>query len=290
MELVLELLLNSLSSGGIYAMVALGYTMVYGIAKMLNFAHGDIIMVGAYTIFVFMSFGNPYVAIIGAIVVCMLFGMAIEKIAYKPLRGASPLAVLITAIGVSYLLQSLAQIVFSSEPRMVNVFEFGYIKVMGMTIEISTLVMLAISIVVMTGLTLFVKLTRVGRAMIAVSEDKGAAQLMGINVNNIITLTFAIGSSLAALAGLFYLLKSQPVTNTMGALPGIKAFTAAVIGGIGSIPGAMLGGLLLGFVENIAAKITFLAPYTDALEFSILIIILLVRPTGFLGKKRREKV
>ena len=290
MEVIFSTLINGLSLGGIYAMIALGYTMVYGIAKMLNFAHGDVIMIGGYLIFVFMATNNPLLAIVLSVLGCMLLGITIEKVAYKPLRGASPLAVLITAIGVSYLLQSLAQIIFGSATKMVTVYEFGAIKIFGATIQISALVTLGVTVVVMAVLTLFVKYTRLGRAMIAVSEDKSAAQLMGINVNAIITITFAIGSALAALAGLFYLLKAPAVSNTMGAMPGIKAFTAAVIGGIGSIPGAMLGGILLGVVESISYKITAIAPYTDAIEFSILIIILLVRPTGFLGKKRREKV
>ena len=290
MELILSTLINGLSLGGIYAMIALGYTMVYGIAKMLNFAHGDIIMVGGYVIYVFMAFHNPLLAILMAVVFCVLLGITIEKVAYKPLRGASPLAVLITAIGVSYLLQSLAQIIFGSANKMVTVYDFGSVKFLGVPVQVSALVTLAVTVVVMVALTLFVKCTRLGRAMIAVSEDKGAAQLMGINVDGIITITFAIGSALAALAGLFYLLKAPSISSTLGAMPGIKAFTAAVIGGIGSIPGAMLGGILLGVVESISYKITVIAPYTDAIEFSILIIILLVRPTGFLGKKRREKV
>ena len=290
MELIFSTLINGLSLGGIYAMIALGYTMVYGIAKLLNFAHGDIIMVGGYLIYVCMATGNPLLAVAVAVVGCVILGVFIEKIAYKPLRGASPLAVLITAIGVSYLLQSLAQIVFGSAPKMVTVFDFGTIHFLGATIQISALATLAVAAVVMVTLTLFVKYSRLGRAMIAVSEDKDAAQLMGINVNRIITITFAIGSSLAALAGLFYLLKAPSVSSTLGAMPGIKAFTAAVIGGIGSIPGAMLGGIMLGLVESISYKITVIAPYTDAIEFSILILILLVRPTGFLGKKRREKV
>lgn len=290
MEILFSTLINGLSLGGIYAMIALGYTMVYGIAKMLNFAHGDVIMIGGYLIYVFMATQNPILAIILSVIGCVILGITIEKVAYKPLRGASPLAVLITAIGVSYLLQSLAQIIFGSATKMVTVYEFGAIKLFGATIQISSLVTLGVTVVVMVLLTAFVKYTRVGRAMIAVSEDREAAQLMGINVNAIITITFAIGSALAALAGLFYLLKAPAVSNTMGAMPGIKAFTAAVIGGIGSIPGAMLGGILLGVVESISYKITAIAPYTDAIEFSILIIILLVRPTGFLGKKRREKV
>ncbi|MBO5269999.1 MAG: branched-chain amino acid ABC transporter permease [Clostridia bacterium] len=290
MEVILSTLINGLSLGGIYAMIALGYTMVYGIAKMLNFAHGDIIMVGAYVIYVTMALHNPWLAVLAAIIFCVLLGVTIEKVAYKPLRGASPLAVLITAIGMSYLLQSLAQIIFGSANKMVTVYEFGAIDILGARVQISSLVTLGVTVVVMVVLTLFIKYTRLGRAMIAVSEDKGVAQLMGINVNRIITVTFAIGSALAALAGLFYLLKSPVVSSTLGAMPGIKAFTAAVIGGIGSIPGAMLGGILLGVVECISYKITAIAPYTDAIEFSIMIIILLVRPTGFLGKKRREKV
>ena len=290
MEVILSTLINGLSLGGIYAMIALGYTMVYGIAKMLNFAHGDVIMVGGYLIYVFMATKNPLLAVLLACIGCMILGMTIEKIAYKPLRGASPLAVLITAIGVSYLLQSLAQIIFGSASKMVTVYDFGMVKFSGITMQVSSLVTLAVTVVVMVTLTLFVKYSRLGRAMIAVSEDKSAAQLMGINVNGIITVTFAIGSVLAALAGLFYLLKAPNVSNTMGAMPGIKAFTAAVIGGIGSIPGAMLGDILLGLVESISYKIAAIAPYTDAIEFSILIIILLVKPTGFLGKKRREKV
>ena len=290
MEIILTTLINGLSLGGIYAMIALGYTMVYGIAKMLNFAHGDIIMVGGYIIYVFMATNNPLLAIAMAVVGCVALGITIEKVAYKPLRGASPLAVLITAIGVSYLLQSLAQIIFGSANKMVTVYDFGSVEVLGIPVQVSSLVTLGVTVVVMTVLTLFIKYTRLGRAMIAVSEDKDAAQLMGINVNGIITVTFAIGSALAALAGLFYLFKAPSLSSTLGAMPGIKAFTAAVIGGIGSIPGAMLGGILLGIVESISYKITAIAPYTDAIEFSILIIILLVRPTGFLGKKRREKV
>ena len=290
MDIILSTLINGLSIGGIYAMIALGYTMVYGIAKMLNFAHGDIKMVGGYIIYVFMATNNPLLAILMAVIGCVILGITIEKVAYKPLRGASPLAVLITAIGVSYLLQSLAQIIFGSANKMVTVYDFGSVKILGVPMQVSSLVTLGVTTVVMIALTLFIKYTRLGRAMVAVSEDKGAAQLMGINVNAIITITFAIGSALAAIAGLFYLLKAPSISSTLGAMPGIKAFTAAVIGGIGSIPGALLGGILLGLVECISYKITVIAPYTDAIEFAILIVILLVRPNGFLGKKRREKV
>lgn len=280
---------NGLSLGGIYAMIALGYTMVYGIAKMLNFAHGDIIMVGGYTILLFLAI-NPIVAIIASVIFCVIVGIVIEKTAYKPLRGASPLAVLITAIGVSYLLQSVSQMAFGSAPKFIVIGDFGILKIGEIAISYATIITLACSVVVMVGLNLFVKFSKTGRAMIAVSEDKGAAQLMGINVNSIIMITFAIGSALAALASLFFLLKAPTMTPTFGALPGIKAFTAAVIGGIGSIPGAMVGGLLLGVIECFAQSVPAIAPYTDAIEFAILIIILLVKPTGLLGKKRREKV
>jgi len=288
----LETLLNGLSSGSTYAMIALGYTMVYGIAKMLNFAHGDVIMVGGYTLYIsaVMLGMNPIIALVLAIICCAVLGVTIEKLAYKPLRGASPLAVLITAIGMSYLLQSLAQIIFGSADKMVRLFNLGRISIGSLQISVYTLVTLGCSAVIMLGLSLFVKYTRIGRAMIAVSEDKSAAQLMGINVNFIITITFAIGSALAAFAGFFMVLKAPPVNSTLGAMPGIKAFTAAVIGGIGSIPGAMLGGILMGIVEAFAQTSPAIAPYTVAIEFSILILILLVRPSGILGKKRREKV
>ncbi len=282
-------LLDGLSLGAIYALIALGYTMVYGIAKMLNFAHGDIIMVGGYAILVFLSI-NPILAIVCSIVFCILLGVSVEKLAYKPLRGASPLAVLITAIGVSYLLQSIAQIIFGAAPKFVIVAELGNLQLGKLSISYATIITLVASIVIMVALSLFVKFTKVGRAMIAVSEDKDAARLMGVNVNFIIMLTFAIGSALAALAGLFSLLRVPTIVPTYGALPGIKAFTAAVIGGIGSIPGAMVGGILLGVVECLCNSVDFIAPYTIAIEFALLIVILLVKPTGILGKKRREKV
>ena len=289
---ILETLLNGLSSGSTYAMIALGYTMVYGIAKMLNFAHGDVIMVGGYTLYITaITLGmNPLLGLLLAIVCCSLLGVTIEKLAYKPLRGASPLAVLITAIGMSYLLQSLAQMIFGSADKMVRLFDLGKISIGSFQVSAYTVITLSCSAVIMTALSLFVKYTRIGRAMIAVSEDREAAQLMGINVNFIITITFAIGSALAAFAGFFMVLKSPPVNSTLGAMPGIKAFTAAVIGGIGSIPGAMLGGILMGIVESFAQTSPVIAPFTVAIEFSILIVILLVRPSGILGKKRREKV
>lgn len=285
-------LINGLSAGSTYACIALGYTMVYGIAKMLNFAHGDVIMVGGYMIFLALTAGMPVpVAILAALISCTVLGITIERVAYRPLRGASPLAVLITAIGVSYLLQSLALIIFGSDSKLVNrLMIHSSIKLGSLTISWGTVVTLIAATVIMVSLTLFVKLTKIGRAMIAVSEDRDAARLMGVNVNAVIMITFAIGSALAAAAGAFMLMKSPSVSSVMGAMPGIKAFTAAVIGGIGSIPGAMIGGILLGVVECICNQISFIAPYTDAVEFSLLIVILLVKPSGILGKKRREKV
>ena len=283
--------INGISLGSVYAIIALGYTMVYGIAKMLNFAHGDIIMVGGYTIYVTMtSLGYPLLGLLAAVIFCVLLGITVEKVAYKPLRGASPLAVLITAIGVSYLLQSTAQMIFGVAPKMVMVADLGNLEVGDLKIPYYIIVTMVCSFAIMIALTLFVKMTKTGRAMIAVSEDRGAAQLMGINVNRIIMITFAIGSALAAFAGYFMLMKSPSLSNTLGAMPGIKAFTAAVIGGIGSIPGAMLGGILIGLIESISFKIPAIAAYTDAIEFLILILILLVRPTGIMGKVRREKV
>ena len=287
----LSTFINGLSLGGIYAMIALGYTMVYGIAKMLNFAHGDIIMAGGYTILVFMNTtGNVWLGLGAAVVFCVLLGVLIEKVAYKPLRGASPLAILITAIGVSYLLQSLAQILFESNAKMVPLPSLGVWHLGSLEIQAYSVVTLAVTVVVMVVLSLFVKYTRTGRAMVAVSEDRGAAGLMGINVNRIIMITFAIGSALAACASIFYLLYIPSVNPTLGSLPGIKAFTAAVIGGIGSIPGAMIGGLLLGVIEKICLSIPALSSYTTSIEFATLILILLVKPTGLLGKRRREKV
>ena len=284
-------LLDGLSLGAIYALIALGYTMVYGIAKLLNFAHGDIIMVGAYAILTTLNItGNPVLAIVVSIVVCTAAGIAIERLAYRPLRGASPLAVLITAIGVSYFLQSIAQLIFGAKSRPVTLPSFGNLSVGSAQISVATLITLVAGAVIMVALTLVVKFTRTGRAMQAVSEDRGAAQLMGVNVNRIIMITFAIGSALAAFASLFYLLQIPSTNPTLGSMPGIKAFTAAVIGGIGSIPGAMLGGVLLGLIEKICLSIPVIAPYTTAVEFSLLILILLIKPIGLLGKKRRVKV
>ena len=288
---MINTLINGLCLGGIFALIALGYTMVYGIAKMLNFAHGDIIMVGAYAILTTLSLtGLTVPAVVVAVVVCTLLGIVTEKVAYRPLRGASPLAVLITAIGVSYLLQSIAQLVYGTKSRSISIGNFGTADFFGVSISVSSLFTLGLCLVIMVGLTLFINKTRIGCAMLAVSEDRGAAQLMGINVNGIITLTFAIGSALAAFASMCYLMQIPSVTPTLGSMPGIKAFTAAVIGGIGSIPGAMIGGILLGVIEKLALSVPALAPYTTAIEFGLLIVILLFKPTGLLGKKTREKV
>ena len=283
-------IIDGLSIGAIYALIALGYTMVYGIAKMLNFAHGDIIMVGAYSVFSALLMGDSAISVIIAvlfpIILCTVLGITVERTAYRPLRGASPLAVLITAIGVSYLLQGISQLIFGVTPRPVDFKIPGNIG----SVNVYTVVTLVVATIIMIGLTLFVKYTKTGRAMVAVSEDRGAAQLMGINVNRIIAITFAIGSALAACASLFYLMQIPSLEPTLGSMPGIKAFTAAVIGGIGSIPGAMLGGVLLGVIEKVCLSIPALSPYTTAVEFGLLIVILLVRPIGLLGKKRREKV
>ncbi len=286
-----ETLINGLSSGGTYAMIALGYTMVYGIAKMLNFAHGDIIMVSAYVLFVMISLtGQPLIALIISIIFSVILGVVIEKLAYKPLRGSSPLAVLISAIGMSYLLQSLVQMIFGTAPKMVVIGDLGSITMFGVRIPVYVLLTLVCTFLIMVLLSIYIKYSKVGRAMIAVSDNRDAAMLMGIDVNKIIALTFAIGSALAAVAGFFMMIKSPSLTNTLGAMPGIKAFTAAVIGGIGSIPGAMVGGILLGVIEAFSFRMPMIAPYTDAIEFLILIIILLVKPSGLLGKMKREKV
>ena len=285
----MSVIFDGLSLGAIYALIALGYTMVYGIAKMLNFAHGDIIMVGAYAVFTTLAAGgNLAIGVLASVIVCTLMGIIIEKVAYRPLRGVTPIAVLITAIGVSYLLQSIAQLIFGAKAQSVSLPSLGAVSIAGSNVSVSSILTMGISAVIMIALTLFIKKTRTGRAMLAVSEDRGAAQLMGINVNKIITVTFAIGSALAA--SVFYLFQIPTAEPTLGSMPGIKAFTAAVIGGIGSIPGAMIGGVLLGVIEKICLAVPVLAPYTTAVEFSLLILILLVRPIGLLGKKRREKV
>jgi len=286
-------LINGLSLGSIYALIALGYTMVYGIAKMLNFAHGDVIMVGAYTMFVAASSlkFSPAISILTGIIVCTILGVVIEKIAYKPLRKASPLTVLITAIGVSFFLESLALLIFGSNKKSFPHFNtMEPVKVTeNLIIRSESILTMLVTIILMVGLTLFINKTKTGRAMLAVSEDKGAAELMGVNVNKTISITFALGSALAAVAGLFYGITYSFIGPYTGAMPGIKAFVAAVLGGIGSIPGAMLGGLMLGVIENLS-KSYISTELSDAIVFAVLIIVLLVKPTGLLGKKINEKV
>ena len=290
----LSYLISGISLGSVYALIALGYTMVYGIAKMLNFAHGDVIMIGSYLIFfTFGSFGwNPVLAILLSMAVCTVLGVVIEAVAYRPLREAPSLAVLITAIGVSYFLQNAALLLWSSNPKVFSsVVPEGSVALFGgqLTIPYVTLVTIAACIVIVAVLVWFTGKTKKGKAMRACSEDKGAAQLMGINVNGTISLTFAIGSGLAAIAGVLLCSAYPTLVPTTGAMPGIKAFTAAVFGGIGSIPGAMVGGILLGIIE-IFAKAYISTQLSDAIVFAVLIVVLVVRPAGLLGKQIREKV
>ncbi len=287
-------LINGISLGSVYAIIALGYTMVYGIAKMLNFAHGDVIMVGCYIVFIAMtSLSLPVpVAILLAILLCTALGMTIEKIAYKPLRRATPLAVLITAIGVSYFLQNCALLIFGADTKsFTSVVNLPPLELMGGSLKISatTIVTVITCILIMLALMMFIKKTRSGQAMLAVSEDKDAAQLMGVNVNATISLTFAIGSGLAAVAGVLFVSAYPTLTPYTGSMPGIKAFTAAVFGGIGSIPGAFLGGILLGVIE-ILGRAYISSQLSDAIVFAVLILVLLIKPSGILGRAVHEKV
>ena len=289
---LIEQLINGLRTGSIYALIALGYTMVYGIAKMINFAHGDIIMVGAYTLYVAVSLFNLpiWAAIIITITVCSFLGIIVEKIAYKPLRKAPALAVLITAIGVSYLLQSLSLIIFNATPiPFKSVIPNPNIKIGAITISGISLITLIVTAISMTILSYFINKTKMGSAMRAISEDNDAACLMGIDGNKTISLTFAKGSALAAVAGILYMAQYETLKPTMGALPGIKAFVAAVLGGIGSIPGAMLGGILLGIIESLS-KAYISTELADAIVFGVLVIVLLAKPTGLLGRQKHVKV
>ena len=291
---ILQYCINGISIGSIYAIIALGYTMVYGIAKMLNFAHGDIIMVGAYICYCVTNYLGmpPILGILASMAVCTLLGIVIEGLAYKPLRGTPSLAVLITAIGVSYFLQNAAQLIWGSNPKsftsVVSTIK-PFLLFGSLTITGAVLVTVVVSVVIMLALTWFTSSTRIGKSMRAVSEDRDAAQLMGINVNKTISITFAIGSALAAVAGVLMCSSIPVLQPTTGSMPGIRAFTAAVLGGIGSIPGAMLGGVLLGIIETFA-KAFLSTQFSDAIVFGVLIIILLVKPAGLLGKRVQEKV
>ena len=303
----LSYLINGVSLGSIYAIIALGYTMVYGIAKMLNFAHGDVIMVGGYVAFYAMNFFSgsvlgeapsalataavTLVSVLLAMVVCTVLGVIIEGLAYRPLRQAGSLAVLITAIGVSYFLQNAAQLLFGADPKNFPPVVSGQLTLFGGQLRISYVALLTIAacIVIMVALTTFTSKSKMGKAMRACSEDKGAAQLMGINVNATISMTFAIGSALAAIAGVLLCSYSPVLKPTTGSMPGIKAFTAAVFGGIGSIPGAFLGGLLLGIIEALA-QAYISTQLSNAILFAVLIVVLLVKPSGLLGKYVPEKV
>ena len=295
MTLLIQTLIQGISLGSIYALIALGYTMVYGIAKMLNFAHGDVIMVGAYTIYytILLRHFPGWLGVLSAVVFCGVLGVVIEFLAYKPLRGAPSLNVLITAIGVSYLLQNIALLFFggNQKPMPLGDFNFPDVKVgnTGITVTGEVIFTITLTVVLMVALTLFINKTKMGKAMRAVSEDKDAARLMGINVNRTISVTFAIGSILAAFASLCYGMSYAYIKPTTGAMPGIKAFTAAVFGGIGSIPGAMLGGFAIGILEKLSSAYIS-TQFTDAIVFGVLIVMLVVRPTGLLGKKIREKV
>lgn len=289
----LSYLISGISLGSVYAIIALGYTMVYGIAKMLNFAHGDIIMIGGYVSFVAVSsLGlNPWIAMVIAMAVCTLLGVLIERFAYKPLRQATSLAVLITAIGVSYLLQNAALLIWGANPKVYTPIISGTLNLFGGKLSVSYISLLTVAacIIIMIALTVFTSKSKLGKSMRACSEDKGAALLMGINVNRTISLTFAIGSALAAIAGVLLCSSYPTLMPTTGSMPGIKAFTAAVFGGIGSIPGAFIGGILLGVIEALA-KAYISTQLSNSIVFAVLIIVLLVRPVGLLGKKISEKV
>jgi len=283
--------LNGIQIGSIYALVALGYTMVYGIIKLINFAHGDIIMVGAYVTWYLIAklYISEWAAIVLAVVGCTVLGMVIEKVAYKPLRKSARISLLITAIGVSFLLENIAQLIFTANPRMFTNLFPGNMNLGSLTIPNNTVVTILVSVALMVGLTLLVDKTKIGKAMRAVSEDNDTAQLMGINVNSTISFTFGLGSGLAALAAVLYCCSYTQINPTMGSMLGLKAFVAAVLGGIGSLPGAMDGGLVIGIAESLT-KGYVASSYADAIVFGILIVVLLIKPTGFFGRTMNEKV
>ena len=291
MSLVISQLINGLQSGSVYALIALGYSMVYGIIMLLNFAHGDIIMVGAYIAWIIiLHVPNPFLAIALAILACTLLGVLIEKIAYSPLRKAPRLSLLITAIGVSFLLENLAQLIFGAGAQNVPLLISGpALDIAGQHIGFTALITIAVSVVSMVILTFLIKKTKMGKAMRAVSEDMGTAQLMGINVNRTVSFTFAVGSALAGIGSILYCCAYPQASPTMGSMLGLKAFVAAVLGGIGSIPGAMIGGFCIGIAEAVVSAVG-LSVWKDGVVFAILIVVLIFKPTGIMGKVINEKV
>lgn len=293
-SLFFQSLINGLNQGAIYALIALGYTMVYGIIRMINFAHGDFIMIGAYTLFytipLMANAGMPvWLSVLAAIIVCALVGVVVEIIAYKPVRQAGSMSALITALAMSLFLENLAMVLFGAKPQNVQkIFDLPTINFLGVALPLNVILTIFIGVIMMAGLQIFIKKTKIGKAMRSVPQDRDASILVGINVNRVITITFAIGSALAAVAALMYCTKYPRVTNDMGSMMGLKAFIAAVLGGIGIIPGAMLGGILVGLIE-IFVKL-FAPGWYEAITYAILIVILLVKPSGILGKNVGEKV
>ena len=291
LSLIFSQIVNGLQSGAVFALVALGYSMVYGIIRLLNFAHGDIIMVGAYTAFYAMvSFHmHPVFSVVLAVVVSTLLGVVIEKVAYTPLRSAPRLSLLITAIGISFLLENGAQLLFGADTKSMDPIVSGNTTIGGVNISYAALITIVVSVIAMILLTFLVQKTKLGKAMRAVSEDMGAAQLMGISLNRTISFTFAVGSALAGIGSVLYLCAYPQASPTMGSMLGLKAFVAAVLGGIGSIPGAMIGGLAIGLLEALVSAVG-LSVWKDGAVFAILIIVLLVKPTGIMGRQLTEKV
>ncbi|WP_332649103.1 branched-chain amino acid ABC transporter permease [Lysinibacillus sp. 54212] len=288
----LQQLVNGISVGSIYALIALGYTMVYGIIKLINFAHGDVFMLGAFIgFFAIVRWEMHFIpALLLAMVLCAVIGVIIERVAYKRLRNATRIAALITAIGVSLLIEYT--VIFfrgASTEAYPEVFKIKSFDVFGVQISTKAILVLVISIILMVILQFIVHKTKIGKAMRAVSHDADAARLMGINVDNTISATFAIGSALAGAAGVIFGIYYNRIEPLMGILPGLKAFVAAVLGGIGSIPGAMVGGMILGVVETVVSALGY-SLWRDAAAFVILILILILRPAGIFGKNTREKV
>ena len=291
MSLFVSQLFNGLQTGSVYALVALGYSMVYGIILLLNFAHGDIIMIGAYTAFYAMTAFHlhPIFSVVLAVITSTLLGVVIEKVAYTPLRSAPRLSLLITAIGISFLLENGAQLLFGADTKSMDTLVPGNVTFGPVTVSYTAILTIIVAVIAMVALTLLVQKTKLGKAMRAVSEDMGAAQLMGISLNKTISFTFAVGSALAGIGSVLYLCAYSQASPTMGSMLGLKAFVAAVLGGIGSIPGAMIGGFAIGLLEALVAAVG-LYVWKDAVVFAILIVVLLVKPSGIMGHPVTEKV